>query len=154
MGRKRDHLIQTGLSPISGLTEYSVEKDRAFCFPCQHFTTGTGKSDQAFTKDGFGDWKHALGKDGILQGHSKCHGLTHIQAMSSWNQFKLNQERGTSIENCLSSERSEQIRRNRYYIASVAKVILLCARLEIALRGHDESSDLINKGNFRRPGKL
>ena len=31
----------------------------------------------------------------------------------------------------------------------IAEVILLCSRLEIALRGHDESSVSLNKGNFR-----
>ena len=49
--------------------EYSVERNRAFCFACRHFTTGGARSETSFTKDRFGDWKHALDKNGILQGH-------------------------------------------------------------------------------------
>ena len=37
---------------------------------------------------------------------------------------------------------------NRYYIKTLAEVILFCAKQEIALRGHDESEESENKGNF------
>ena len=48
--------------------EYSKEKDAAYCYPCHFFTiSGSGKSDVAFTHNGFQDWKHALGKKGSLQ---------------------------------------------------------------------------------------
>ena len=70
--------------------------------------------------------------------------------MSSWHDFKLNEEHGTSVANRLDSARREQIPLNRHYLQSVAEVILLCSRLEIALRGHDESDVSLNKGNFRQ----
>ena len=70
--------------------EYSVERDAAFCFPCSHFSTGSGRVEDTFTKAGFRDWKHARGKEGILQGHASC--FTHIQAMSNWHDYKLNEE--------------------------------------------------------------
>ena len=127
--------------------EYSVKRDAAFCFPCRHFSTASGRVEDTFTKAGFRDWKHARGKEGILQGHVSC--FTHIQAMSNWHDYKLNEEQGTSVANCLDSARTEQIRLNRHYLRSVAEVILLCSRLEIALRGHDESDVSLNKGNFR-----
>ena len=38
---------------------------------------------------------------------------------------------------------------HRHYIASIAEVILLCARQEFALRGHDESTKSHNRGNLR-----
>ena len=126
--------------------EYSVERNRAFCFACRHFTIGGARSETSFTNDGFGDWKHELGKNGILQGHSKC--LTHTQAMSTWLQFKGNKEKSTLIENHMSKERKEQISRNRHYISSIAEAILLCAHLEISLQGHNESHNSVNKGNF------
>lgn len=83
-----------------------MERNRAFCFACRHFTTGGAKSETSCTKDGFGDWKHALGKNGILQGHSKC--LTHTEAMSTWLQFKGNKEKSTLIENHMSKEQKSK----------------------------------------------
>ena len=90
--------------------------------------------------------EHSTGKEGILQGHASC--LTHIQAISSWHEYKQNEERGTSVASRLDSARNEQIHRNRHYLRSVGEVILLCSHLEIALQGHDESNDSLNKGNF------
>ena len=46
-------------------------------------------------KDGFTDWKHAAGKNGILQGHAGCH--SHVMAMQSWNQFKKGKRLNTRI---------------------------------------------------------
>ena len=38
--------------------EYSKVKD-AYCYPCHFFTiSGSGRSDVAFTHNGFHDWKH------------------------------------------------------------------------------------------------
>ena len=103
--------------------EYSVERDAAFCFPCRHFSIRSGRAEDTFTKEGFRDWKHATGKEGILRGHASC--LTHIQAVSSWREYKLNEERGMSVASRLDSERNEQIRLNGHYIQSEAEVILL-----------------------------
>ena len=126
--------------------EYSVEKDAAFCFPCRHFSTKSGRAEDTFTKKGFRNWKKATGKEDILIGHASC--LTHIQAVSSWYEYKQNEEHGTSVASRLDSARNEHIRLNRHYLQSVAEVILLCSHLEIALQGHDESNDSLNKGNF------
>ena len=41
------------------------------------------------------------------------------------------------------------LRSNIHYIKTIAEIVLLCARQEIALRGHDESVDSQNPGNFR-----
>jgi len=86
--------------------EYSVERDAAFCFPCRHFSIRSGRAEDTFTKEGFRDWKHATGKEGILQGHASC--LTHIQAVSSWREYKLNEERGTSVASRLDSARNDR----------------------------------------------
>ena len=42
--------------------EYSCVKDAAFCYACCLFTTGYGKAEQALTRVGFRDWKHASEK--------------------------------------------------------------------------------------------
>ena len=126
--------------------EYSIERDAAFCFPCRHFNAKGGKNEDVFTKDGFTDWKHAAGKNGILQGHAGCH--SHIIAMQSWKQYDKNKRLNISIENRLDPIRSKQICNNRHYLRSIAQTLLLIGQLEIALRGHDESKSSLNRGNF------
>ena len=127
--------------------EYSLEKNAAFCFACRHFTVDDGsRAEGTFTKVGFRDWKHATGQRGILQKHAQC--STHLHAMSAWHTYKINKECGSSIAESLDLLRNQEIRNNRHYLSSVIEVILLCARIEIALRGHDESTISLNKGNF------
>ncbi|XP_011406506.1 PREDICTED: zinc finger MYM-type protein 1-like [Amphimedon queenslandica] len=63
-------------------------------------------------------------------------------------QNMISLEAGASIANQLSSSRQEQVKKNRYYIQSISEVLLLCARNDIALRGHNESVS-IKPGNFR-----
>lgn len=43
----------------------------------------------------------------------------------------------------------QSLKSNRHYIKTIAEIVLLCARQEIALRGHDELVDSQNPGNFR-----
>ena len=40
---------------------------------------GTGRAEEAFTQIGYRDWKHATGKQGMLQKHNNCH--TRNEAM-------------------------------------------------------------------------
>ena len=94
---------------------------------------GDGRIEKSFTKSGYRDWKHATGKEGILQKHAKC--SSHIHAMSAWHTYTINKERGTSVSNSLDSLRTQQIHKNRHYLKSIIEVILLCARIEIALGG-------------------
>lgn len=132
--------------------EYSLMKDAAFCYPCRLFATGHGKGEESFTKVGFRDWKHAMGKRGILVCHDTC--LTHKEAMSCWSEFTKNAKLGISVANRLNSARKQQILSNRHYISTVAEVLLFCGRQDVAFRGHLESSTSLNRGNFLEIMKL
>ena len=72
----------------------------------------------------------------------------HRQAMLAWNEYKVNSQRGLTIENRLDSARNLQIQRNRHYLTTVSEVVLLCATQDIAFRGHRESQSSMNRGNF------
>lgn len=126
--------------------EYSREKDAAYCYPCRLFTTEPGKYWETFTKNGFSDWKHAMGKDGIIPCHDRC--KTHMQAMVSWQEYVKNKESGTSVANRLDAARSQLITKNRHYLKTILEVLLVCSQQEIALRGHRESTKSLNRGNF------
>ena len=69
--------------------------------------------------------------------------------MCSWSSYTENFEKHSSIVHRLESAREQTVKSNRHYITSIAEVILLCAKQEFALRGHDESTESHNRGNFR-----
>ena len=79
--------------------EYSVKQDACFCYPCRLFSFGgccsSSRPELAFTSTGFKDWKHAMGKGGILTGHNDCR--AHKEAATAWNQYIINLQKGTGI---------------------------------------------------------
>ena len=68
--------------------------------------------------------------------------------MISWQDFERNIDKGIGISNVLDSARSARIKENCHYIKTVADILLLCAKQNIALRGHRENEDALNKGTF------
>ena len=94
---------------------------------------------------GFRDWKHATGKGGVLSKHDNS--CAHRKSIIAWNQYKINSQRKTSISDRLGMCRAEHVAQNRHYVKTLAEIIL-CSHQEIALRGHREGEDSINRGNF------
>ena len=90
------------------------------------------------------DWKHALGVKGILTLHDVS--KSHKQAMIIWQHAKMYAE--TSVVDMLGHNGKKQIEKNRHYMKTIAKILSLRCRQEIALRGHDEGVASHNRGNF------
>ena len=133
--------------------EYSKEKDAAYCYPCRFFTIGgSGKSDVAFTHNGFHDWKHALGKKGSIQKHDKCR--SQMEAVVSWNAYIQLKSSNSSVADMMGSARAQHVAKNVHFMKTIAEVILLCNQQEIGLRGHNESEESLNRGNFLEILKL
>ena len=126
--------------------EYSIKHDAAYCFACRMFSNCCNRPDAPFTQLGFRDWKHATGRTGRLHEHKKS--AAHVQASITWEQYKLN---GTTIGLRIDDLCRKIVHENRHFIKSIAEVILLCAKQEVALRGHDESE---YSGNFHSLLKL
>ena len=127
--------------------EYSVNRDAAYCFPCRWFSSRLNRPDAPFTKIGFRDWKHATGQNGRLIEHRK--NMAHVEAVHTWEEYKLNLQHGTTINQSLDKIGMNVIKENRHYIKTISEIILLCARQDLALRGHDETEESLNPGNFR-----
>lgn len=125
--------------------------DAAFCFPCRFFMHGNPKED-AFTHGGFRDWKHAMGSCGIITNHDTS--TMHKGALASWNSYMINNEKGTSVANQLQNSRHELVIGNQHYIKSLCRIIVLCVKQDLPLRGHRESDDSPNQGNFLEILKL
>ena len=87
-----------------------------------------------------------MGQKDIITSHDKCD--VHKQAMIDWKQYKINMQHHTSVQDRNNSVCSQQIRHNRHYIKTIAKVLHLCAMQDLALRGHREGEDSQNPGNF------
>ena len=127
--------------------EYSVNREAAYCFPCRWFSSRLNRPDAPFTQVGFRDWKHATGQKGRLIGHRKS--MAHVEAVHTWKEYKVNIQHGTTITRSLDKIGKNVIKENRHYVKTIAEIILLCARQEIALRGHDETGESLNPGNFQ-----
>ena len=128
--------------------EYSVQKDAAFCFPCRWFgasSIGCSRPETTFTITGFRDWKHATGSKGALFCHNNS--ISHKSCVVAWDQSKSTSVTGTVSEQ-LGNKRSEMIKNNRHYITAVSDVLLTCCEMEIALRGHCETAESLNRGSF------
>ena len=65
--------------------EYSVLTDSIFCYPCRFFCGSGSRADDFLTHLGYRDWKHATGKQGILEKHNNC--KSHRNAMLSWRNY-------------------------------------------------------------------
>ena len=87
---------------------------------------------------------HFFGKDGKGK-------LTHAQAVIDAEYFKQYIEgQSNPIEKLCDDLSSKQIKENRLKLESILKVIILCGRQNMPLRGHRDDSGSIstNKGNF------
>ena len=94
-----------------------------YCYSCLLGSGPGSKCEKTFTLMGFKDWKHATGKGSVLSKHDTS--CVHRKSVISWNQYKINPERKTSISDRLGTCRSQQITQNRYYIKTLAEIILL-----------------------------
>ena len=151
-GSGRPRSFNSGWNARFPWIEYSAERDAAFCYPCRLFYVGVGRGDNAFTHVGFRDWKHAMGKRGIISAQDNC--SSHKQAMACWNEYTINLEKHTSVAHRLETAREQVVKTNRHYIKTLIEILLLCAKQEIAVRGHRESAESRNQGNFLEILKL
>lgn len=62
--------------------------------------------------------------------------------------FKTAEKTNTFVLILICEGNEALINENRYYIATISKILLFTACQNIAQRGNDESSESINKGNF------
>ena len=77
--------------------------------------------------------------------HNSC--SNHLRSMANWKAYVASKRKGSVLQQ-LSSEYSNLVSLNRYYIKVIAEIILFCATHELPLRGHNESSDSSCKGVF------
>lgn len=70
----------------------------------------------------------------------------HINSMLAWKDYEKNGQE--TLMNSMSQEFTNLVQENCHYIKCVAEVLLLTATQNIAQRGHKETENDENKGNF------
>ncbi|KAF3856817.1 hypothetical protein F7725_017540 [Dissostichus mawsoni] len=126
--------------------EYSPSKDSSHCYACRHFSLPSASESVFTSESGFSHWKKAMFKDGGFKLHEKSE--YHINAMFAWNEHKRVALTDSSIVDMINKEYRKKVEENRSYIKTVADVLRLTATQNIAQRGHRESEESDNKGNF------
>lgn len=122
------------------MLEYSVVKDRVYCFCCRHFPT----AGQNWFITGFSDWKNMPKQ---FENHFLSSKSSHQFSLEKYAAYTQSKASG-SVATQISSQYKNDVIRNREVLATHVQVILLCAQQDIALRGHRENDESMNKGNF------
>lgn len=68
--------------------------------------------------------------------------------MITWRDYQKAVKSNATLVNALNKEHNKQVRENRDYIKTIGEILLLTATQNIAQRGHEESAESDNKGNF------
>lgn len=69
--------------------------------------------------------------------------------MVKWLSFKsISKTEIPSVNARISEAHFNKVKENRKYLKLLSRILILTAKHGIAQRGHDETSDSVNKGNF------
>ena len=131
--------------------EYSIKKNMAFCFPCYLFDTVPSKHP-TFTTDGFQTWKRInCGKKCTFVQHEGEHNSQHSFAMQRWNNLI---DSSRHIDKVMNTFSIQEILQNRLRLKTSLETVKWLAMQGCAFRGHDESMNSTNRGNFIEMIKL
>lgn len=129
--------------------EYSEREDAVFCFPCRHFSgnilrKGETLGQRTFIDKGFKKWRDSKA---LLLQHSQSD--RHTSSIRAWTDFKnVCLHKNLSVASQLCTTRSKEIQENRQHIKTLFRATSFLGRQGLPFRGHSESTDSSNRGNF------
>ncbi|XP_027916063.1 zinc finger MYM-type protein 1-like [Vigna unguiculata] len=145
----------TWFSLFPSWLEYSPLKDVAYCLPCYLFSKKpSGRpGSNVFIVTGFKNWRKVNnGKNCAFLKHiGKDPCSPHNIAVSACQDL-LNQN--CHIRNVLEVQSSDQIMKNRLRLKTSIDTVRFLSLQACAFRGHDESIESRNQGNFLEMIKL
>ena len=123
--------------------EYNIAKDAAFCLCCYLFKPEIGEQagGESFTKHGFTNWK----KPERLRVHVGCSNSVHNDAWRSCQDL-MKQEQ--YIQTMYSRHSNQTRSEYRARLQASIDCVRFLLRQGLAFRGHDESEESSNRGNF------
>nr|KAJ0223027.1 hypothetical protein LSAT_V11C200069900 [Lactuca sativa] len=132
--------------------DFSPSTHGSYCFICYIFNDKPSVCHgyDAFTVKGFDNWKKV--NDG-----KNCAFLKHIGCSQHRNAFAFAENlmnQATHIENIIAKQNEAQILKNRLRLKMSIDTVRWLTFQAYALRGHDETPDSKNHGNFHQLLKL
>ncbi|XP_073022650.1 uncharacterized protein [Primulina eburnea] len=128
---------EVALDPLEGNNPY-YERD-----PGKRI--GYGNIHKKFTVEGFKNWKRVNCKTCPLKRHEgDCNSL-HSTAMQKWEGLKNVSQH---IDRRMNKQSENIVKQNRLFIRTSIRAVRWLALQGCAFRGHDESVDSHNRGNF------
>ncbi|KAL9681227.1 hypothetical protein QQ045_013008 [Rhodiola kirilowii] len=124
--------------------EYSIEKDKAFCFACFLFEIDSSKGS-SFTSDGFSNWRNVKDKKSGILAHMGGINSIHNSSMQKWENLR-NPSR--HIERVINTMSSKEVADNRLRLITTIEAVKFLSEQGCPFRGNDESVDSLNRGNF------
>jgi hypothetical protein len=123
--------------------EYSIEKDAAFCFVCYLFKARShrGVGGDAFVKDGYRDWKRPEAFKKHVGGVSSIHN----EAQEKYNLFIAP---NTKIDNVIVKVSKMDLLLYKTRLTHSLRCLRFLLNQGLAFRGHDESEESSERGNF------
>ncbi|KAK1377465.1 zinc finger MYM-type protein 1-like [Heracleum sosnowskyi] len=121
--------------------EYSVFKDAAFCFICYLFKAENTAGGDAFVSEGFKAWNRIE----TIRDHVGKHTSSHNNAVIAIELFT--KQKG-SIVTALSKQTDEIMSAYRKRLEASITAIRWLLLQGLPFRGHDESENSMNRGNF------
>jgi hypothetical protein len=125
--------------------EYSVEKNKAYCFYCylfRHDRIEEKFGHDAFKKIGFSQWKNGyLAFPKHVGGPSSIHNF----AATSYHDFDIQR---ASVRNRVSTHTKDASVKYETRVETSLSIVAYLALQGEPFRGHDETSTSLNKGNF------
>ncbi|KAL5543108.1 hypothetical protein UlMin_010818 [Ulmus minor] len=123
--------------------QYSIDKDSVFCLCCYLFKPNIGEQagGKSFVEKGFSNWKK---KERLVE-HVGNHNSYHYQCYKKCEALMTEKQQIQNI--VLKKNIGDRIRYRTRLTASVDCIRFLI-RQGLAFRGHDESEDSTNQGNF------
>ncbi|KAM5582361.1 hypothetical protein ABKV19_002668 [Rosa sericea] len=142
-GASKRRFISAWFDDFPNWLEYSIDKDRAYCLCCYLFKANIGEQagGDAFTSDGFRNWK----KKERLYDHVGDHNSAHNQALKKCEAL-MNE--GQYIRNIIHKNSKQSRTDYRIRLTASVNCIRFLLRQGLAFRGHDESDNSSNQGNF------
>lgn len=134
----------TWFNEFGNWLEYSIEKDAVFCLCCYLMRVGVEEQQiggDSFIYEGFTNWK----KKERLYVHVGGPNSSHNQAWSKCQDL-MNQRQ--HVESVLSRQSEQAKKEYRIRLTATVDCVRFLLRQGLAFRGHDESEDSRNQGNF------
>ncbi|XP_076054442.1 uncharacterized protein LOC143033123 [Oratosquilla oratoria] len=117
--------------------------EKLYCCPCLLFQP---KANQLWTDGGYNNYKNIL-SDCKYYSKSVSH-LSRYKGLKTFGQYDIVTviSESNKLEKQLHNKAVEE---NRQYLKHLTNAVLYLCKQELPLRGHDEGSDSLNRGNYR-----